>query len=129
MKKLVKLIFSLGIAFLTTCDKGKSELFPNEMSEMAFFMRKMTDKLKNVKSDLATRKKSVLELKDFKQYKLTDPNFEIPGFSPMADFLLQEAKKFNQNPNWTTYRNVVTSYKSCHEISCPGPLDLINKLY
>lgn len=98
------------------------------MSEMAFSMRTMSDKLKQAKKNIEIGVIPNLSLEDFKNSHFTDSSFKKKEFIPMADALLDAAKKFDELPSEVNYQIVVNTCRSCHEYMCPGPLEMINTL-
>ena len=102
--------------------------YPNEMSEMALFMRTMVDKLKQAKIDIELGITPNLSIEDFKNAHFTDSSFQKEGFNPMADALIIAANNFDELPSVVNYEIVVNTCRSCHEYMCPGPLEMINTL-
>jgi len=116
------------LSLFVSCEKNKSQSFPNEMSEMAISMREMVTQLEQARANLKAGKTAQLNFKSFHQYELTDESFNKPGLEGMSQFLLRQSKTFDTNPTPETYNNVINSCRSCHIYLCPGPLDLINTL-
>lgn len=123
------ILIAFSLVFLSSCEqKPKVSQFPNQQSEMALAMRDMVDKLKEAKSAIENGETPQLSIEDFKGKHFTDSSFEKPGFDPMADGLLVLAKDFDENPNVENYEKVVNSCKACHQMMCPGPLEMIKTL-
>ena len=128
MKNSPLLVAVLCLSLFVSCEKNKSQNFPNEMSEMANAMREMVTQLEQARSDLKAGKTAQLNFKSFHNYELTDESFNKPGLESMSQFLLTQSKTFDKNPTAESYNNVIISCQSCHIYLCPGPLELINTL-
>lgn len=123
------LIVTVLLFAVSSCkQKPKVSQFPNKQSEMAMAMRDMVDKLKAAKSAIEAGEIPQLSIEDFKGKHFTDSSFEKPGFDPMADGLLQLARDFDASPSVENYERVVNSCKACHQMMCPGPLEMIKTL-
>lgn len=123
------LVIVVLILIVYSCQQStKVQNYPNEMSEMAFSMRTMSDKLKQAKKNIEIGVIPNLSLEDFKNSHFTDSSFKKKEFIPMADALLDAAKKFDELPSEVNYQIVVNTCRSCHEYMCPGPLEMINTL-
>jgi hypothetical protein len=125
-----KNFFSLFcLLILLSCGNQTPKRFPNKRSEMAVAMRNMTDAMLKTKSSLTQSEITLLKFKSFKNKKFTDTSFESDWFANMSDVLLNNAKYFDNNPSIETFHTVVQTCQSCHENTCPGPLQQIQDLY
>ena len=108
-----------------------SERNPNGASELATLMRTFVDDWKDarvkleadagVSARLATHKK----LRCAWPTDATDRNVTFEGFA--VNYLAQ-VKAFDARPSHATYEGVLDGCKACHEVSCGGPLEVIEGL-
>lgn len=120
--------FLLGLLVTSCQQNSKPNQFPNEQSEMALAMRDMTAKLRLAKESIQNGDTSQLSIEDFRDYHFTDSSFHQNGFEPMAEHFLKLVEDFDQDPSFTHYEMVLNSCKSCHQLMCPGPLEMIKTL-
>ena len=135
MRKYQLLLFILNIfCFCSNQDEKKSSrviINPNYSSEMALLMRDMTYTLEKLKSKLESNEKidnNLLEFALIHKQNMTDSSFKKSHIEPMSRAFSYAVNEFNDNPNITNYNYIVNNCKSCHQLSCQGPLMKINKL-
>jgi hypothetical protein len=130
MRLIVFFSFIGWIALISlSCGKPKPKKFPNKRSEMAIAMREMSDALILTKKSILGNKSQPLKFKTFKNKKFTEESFNTTWFGSMADLLILNANKFDNNQTIESFNDVVAGCQSCHENTCPGPLDQIQQLY
>ena len=126
----------LSIFFLSCNNNSKSKssqviIDPNPTSEMAELMRKMTQELKQVKLKLESKNdidKNLFQFALIHEQHVTDSSFYKPHIKPMSLSFDYAIDNFNTDPTITNYNNIINNCKSCHQLSCQGPLMIINKL-
>jgi len=126
----------LSIFFLSCNNNSKSKssqviIDPNPTSEMAELMRKMTQELKQVKLKLESKNdidKNLFQFALIHEQHVTDSSFNKPHIKPMSLSFDYAIDNFNTDPTITNYNNIINNCKSCHQLSCQGPLMIINKL-
>ena len=135
MKKHLLLIFTIIIfCFCNNRSKNTSSkviIDPNTTSEMAQLMRDMTHTLENLKSKLESKEKidkNLLKFDLIHEQNVTDSSFNKPHINPMSNAFNYTINEFNKNPNISNYNAIINNCKSCHQLSCQGPLMKINKL-
>ena len=135
MKKHLLLIFTIIIfCFCNNRSKNISSkviIDPNTTSEMAQLMRDMTYTLENLKNKLESKEKidkNLLKFDLIHEQNVTDSSFNKPHIKPMSNAFNYSINEFNKNPNISNYNAIINNCKSCHQLSCQGPLMKINKL-
>ena len=88
-----------------------------EISELIFSF------LKKEKID-----KNLLKFDLIHEQNVTDSSFSKPHIKPMSNAFNYSINEFNKNPNISNYNAIINNCKSCHQLSCQGPLMKINKL-
>lgn len=129
-------LICLSIFFLSCKNNSKSKssqvvIDPNPTSEMAELMRKMTQELKQVKLKLESKNdidKNLFQFALIHEQHVTDNSFNKPHIKPMSLSFEYAIDNFNTDPTITNYNNIINNCKSCHQLSCQGPLMIINKL-
>ena len=99
---------------------------------MAQLMRDMSDELASVKEKLINEEKLDQNLLDFAlihEQEVTDPSFNKPHVKPMSEAYAYAVDAFNENPTKSNYSAIINNCLSCHQLSCPGPVVRIKKLY
>lgn len=129
MKKLFFMIL-IGICLIIEgCDNKQPLNFPNKRSEMAIAMHEMTVAMIQSKASLNTQKVIPLNFPSLRGKQFTDSSFATNWFDPMAEVLITNANIFDQQKTMESYQTVLANCQSCHELTCPGPMDQIRKLY
>ena len=111
--------------------KSKVIINPNPTSEMAQQMRDMTLDLEKIKSRLENNEllgKDLLNFKLIHKQKVTDISFNKIHIEPMSKSFAFSVDEFNKEPNIKNYSIIINNCISCHNLSCQGPLEKINKL-
>ena len=111
--------------------KSKVIIDPNPISEMAQQMRDMTLDLEKIKSRLENNEllgKNLLNFKLIHKQKVTDISFNKIHIEPMSKSFAFSVDEFNKEPNIKNYSIIINNCISCHNLSCQGPLEKINKL-
>ena len=129
-------LICLSIFFLSCNNNSKSKstqviIDPNPTSEMAELMRKMTQELKQVKLKLESNDnidKNLFQFALIHEQHVTDSSFNKAHIEPMSLSFDYAIDNFNTDPTTTNYNNIINNCKSCHQLSCQGPLMIINKL-
>ena len=80
------------------------------------------------KLSLGQRMKSELLADLIHEQNVTDSSFNKPHIKPMSNAFNYTINEFNKNPNISNYNAIINNCKSCHQLSCQGPLMKINKL-
>ena len=103
---------------------------PNGDSELALLMRKMTDALASKKLGLMKGEGTEIT-EDFTGIftaKATSPHMKNKSFEGFAKSLMYQLENYNAIKNIRAYNSIVQTCVACHQQSCPGPIDRINKL-
>lgn len=112
-----------------------SERNPNGASELATLMRSFVDdwRAARVALDVDGGVAPALAAKFPTHRKLrcawpTDAADRNPTFDGFAKNYLSAVKAFDAKPSRETYEGVLDGCKACHEVSCGGPLEVIEGL-
>ncbi|MCB9869113.1 MAG: hypothetical protein H6837_04595 [Planctomycetes bacterium] len=109
----------------------KSARNPNGASELAVLMRRFVDDLEEARRLLGAGKPTRALFATHRKMRCawpTDPSERTRAFDDRARAYLAQVQAFDAHPTKQTYNAVLSACKACHEVSCPGPLDLIGKL-
>lgn len=109
-----------------------SERNPNGASELATLMRTFVDDWRAARVTLE-RDAGTVSAKFPTHRKLrcswpTDPGDRNPTFDGFAKNYLAAVKAFDAQPGREKYEGVLDACKACHEVSCGGPLEVIEGL-
>lgn len=105
-----------------------SELNPNGASELATLMRTMVADWKDARVKLEADAGVTARLPTHRKIRCTWPTAAAdrnPTFDAFAVNYLLRVKAFDAKPSRETYEGVLDGCKACHEVSCGGPLELI----
>lgn len=110
-----------------------SERNPNGASELATLMRTFVDDWRATRGALEADDGSAVSAKYPVHRKircawptdLADRNVTFDGY---AKNYLTAVKAFDAQPKRETYEGVLDACKACHEVSCGGPLEVIEGL-
>lgn len=105
-----------------------SELNPNGASELATLMRAMVADWKDARLKLEADAGVSVRLPTHRKIRCTWPTAAAdrnPTFDGFAVNYLLKVKAFDAKPSRETYEGVLDGCKACHEVSCGGPLELI----
>ncbi len=109
-----------------------SSLNPNGQSELAFRMRAFVQDWADVKLALAAKapvtKKYLPSHRALRCSWPTDPADRTAEFDALAQAYLGAVDAFDRAPGDATYDAVLSGCAACHEVSCPGPLSVIEGL-
>lgn len=109
-----------------------SSINPNGHSELAFRMRGMVDDWAAVKRALAAKAPvSRAYLPSHRAIRCawpTDAADRTAEFDALAQGYLSAVEAFDKAPGDATYDAVLAGCTACHEVSCPGPLSIIEAL-
>lgn len=110
-----------------------SELNPNGASELATLMRTFVADLKDARVKLEADAGTTLaaRLPVHRKMRCAWPTAESdrnPAFDGLAMSYLHAVKRFDAKPSRETYEGLLDGCKACHEVSCGGPLELIEGL-
>jgi len=105
-----------------------SEINPNGASELATLMRTMVADWKDARVKLEADAGVAARLPVHRKIRCSWPtaaNDRNPAFDGLAVAYLAKVKAFDAKPSRETYEGVLDGCKACHEVSCGGPLELI----
>lgn len=109
-----------------------SELNPNGASELATLMRTFVADWKDARVKLeADAGVLAARLPVHRKMRCAWPTAaddRNPTFDGLAVHYLLKVKAFDAQPSRATYEGVLDGCKACHEVSCGGPLELIEGL-
>ena len=134
--KLLTFIY-LSLAFFACKNSSEkrhtSTLFPNEDSELAILMRKITQDTENIKLQIINGESpsSSINIKDI--YTDTPTDSEVRNndwFQPMANQYILRVQDLLNNPKdqKQQYNSIIESCINCHNQVCQGPIRRIQKL-
>lgn len=110
-----------------------SERNPNGASELATLMRTFVDNWRATRTALKADA-GVAGVPFFPVHRKircswpTDPGDRNPTFDGYAQGYVTAVKAFDAAPSVKTYEGVLDACKACHEVSCGGPLEVIEGL-
>ncbi len=107
-----------------------SELNPNGASELATLMRTFVADWRDARAKLEADAGTALAARwpVHRKMRCAWPTAEAdrsPAFDGLAVNYLLQVRRFDERPSRETYEAVLDGCKSCHEVSCGGPLELI----
>jgi len=105
-----------------------SERNPNGASELAALMRAFVDDWKDARLKLEADGGVSARLPTHRKLRCawpTDAADRNPTFDGFAVNYLTQVKAFDARPSRATYEGVLDGCKACHEVSCGGPLEVI----
>lgn len=105
-----------------------SEINPNGASELATLMRTFVADWKDARVKLEADAGVTARLPVHRKIRCSWPtaaNDRNPAFDGLAVSYLAKVKAFDAKPSRETYEGVLDGCKACHEVSCGGPLELI----
>ncbi len=108
-----------------------SERNPNGQSELATLMRTFVDDWKAARVALEADAGVTARLPTHRTLRCawpTDAADRNPVFDGFAVGYLEKVKAFDAKPLRETYEGVLDGCKACHEVSCGGPLEVIEGL-
>ncbi|MFO0595787.1 MAG: hypothetical protein U0228_10795 [Myxococcaceae bacterium] len=109
-----------------------SERNPNGASELATLMRRFVDDWRVAKTTLETDGGVVAPAfpvhRKIRCSWPTDPGDRNAQFDGLAQGYLAAVKKFDAAPSRETREGVLDGCKACHEVTCGGPLEVIEGL-
>lgn len=109
-----------------------SERNPNGASELATLMRRFVDDVTDAKALLKAGAAAVpARLPVHRKIRCawpTDAADRNQTFDALAVNYLSKVQAFDGKPSRETYEGVLDGCKACHEVSCGGPLELIEGL-
>ena len=105
-----------------------SEINPNGASELATLMRTFVADWKDARVKLEADAGVTARFPVHRKIRCSWPtaaNDRNPAFDGLAVGYLAKVKAFDAKPSKETYEGVLDGCKACHEVSCGGPLELI----
>ncbi|MDP3152211.1 MAG: hypothetical protein Q8N23_06040 [Archangium sp.] len=108
-----------------------SERNPNGASELAALMRTFVDDWRAARVALEADAGVNARLPIHRKIRCTWPTDAAdrnPVFDSFAVGYLEKVKAFDAKPSRETYEGVLDGCKACHEVSCGGPLEVIEGL-
>lgn len=110
-----------------------SDINPNGASELAVLMRTMVADWRAVKTSLegdggAGTAKHLPTHRKLRCAWPTDPKDRDATFDGLATSYLAAVKAFDAAPSKETYGAVIAGCAACHEVTCGGPLEVIEGL-
>ena len=108
-----------------------SERNPNGASELATLMRRFVADWTAARARLSEGKTAGPFWPAHRAMRCawpTDPADRTEAFDAMAVTYLQRVQAFDAAPSRETYAPVIDGCVACHEVTCGGPLELIDTL-
>ena len=108
-----------------------SHINPNGASELAVLMRTFVDDWKAARVKLGADAGVAALLPNQRKLRCSWPTAaddRNPTFDGFALSYLGRVKAFDARPTRETYEGVLDGCKACHEVSCGGPLEVIEGL-
>lgn len=107
-----------------------SELNPNGASELATLMRTFVADWKDARAKLEADPKAAFPARWPVHRKMrcawpTSLDDRTPTYDGLAVNYLAKVKAFDAKPSRETYEGVLDGCQACHEVTCGGPLELI----
>lgn len=106
-----------------------------KQSEMSALMLQMFEENAALKQKILNGEDISEFSKDYEKIHtavLTDPNDRTPQFNAFSDIYLSNQKiifETDQDSLKDKFNQTVNSCIACHQVSCPGPIPRIKKLY
>jgi hypothetical protein len=104
---------------------------PNGDSELAALMRHCVDDWKEARAALKTGQAIRPRFPVHRRMRCswpTDPADRNQAFDALAVGYLTRVQAFDARPSVKTYEGVLDGCKACHEVTCGGPLQVIESL-
>jgi hypothetical protein len=108
-----------------------SERNPNGASELATLMRTFVDDWREARSRLEADAGVSARFPTHRKLRCawpTDAADRNAAFDGFAVNYLKQVNAFDARPSRETYEGVLDGCKACHEVSCGGPLEVIEGL-
>lgn len=108
-----------------------SAINPNGASELATLMRAFVEDWKDARVKLGADAGVAARLPTHARLRCTWPTAaddRNPAFDGFAVNYLGKVKAFDARPSRETFEGVLDGCKACHEVSCGGPLEVIEGL-
>jgi hypothetical protein len=105
-----------------------SERNPNGASELATLMRTFVDDWREARAKLEADAGVSVRFPTHRKLRCawpTDAADRNATFDSFAVNYLEKVKAFDAKPSRETYEGVLDGCKACHEVSCGGPLEVI----
>lgn len=143
MKRTVTLILIGLFVCMMACNKetddseagtAADKINPNGSSELALLMRHMFDAAMYSKNQIikGNDAEMTVEYEKILTAKPTDSSMiDYPEFKPLAKSYISAMERLDtvsKDNAPQAHMAVVSTCKSCHTISCPGPMERIEKL-
>lgn len=117
---------ALCLACFVSCDNNKTIKDPNGVSEMAAAMRHMTETLESYHEEGGELPE--LDFADFEHMQSTDSTMKTATFRAMSHHFQITLQNYNSEKSPENYQTLIDDCVRCHTVSCPGPLDRIERL-
>jgi hypothetical protein len=108
-----------------------SEINPNGASELATLMRRFVADWKEARVKLEADAGVAARFPVHRRMRCswpTDLQDRNAAFDGMAVTYLERVKAFDAKPSRETYEGVLDGCQACHEVTCGGPLEVIEGL-
>ncbi|MGV3621630.1 MAG: hypothetical protein ACO1OB_12475 [Archangium sp.] len=108
-----------------------STINPNGASELATLMRAFVDDWKAARTVIEAGQTLAPKFPTHRKLRCewpTDARDRNEAFDGMAVGYLDAVKKFDAAPSRDTYEAVLDRCRACHEVTCGGPLEVIEGL-
>ena len=108
-----------------------SDINPNGASELATLMRTFVADWRNARVALEADAGVSARFPVHRKLRCSWPTAaddRTPAFDGLAQGYLAKVKAFDARPSRDTYEGVLDGCKACHEVSCGGPLEVIEGL-
>lgn len=108
-----------------------SDINPNGASELATLMRTFVADWKHARLQLEADAGVSAHFPVHRKLRCSWPTSaddRTPAFDGLAQGYLAKVKAFDARPSRDTYEGVLDGCKACHEVSCGGPLEVIDGL-
>lgn len=108
---------------------------PNGESELAHLMRQMNKQLGDIRNDLLVGKTygKRLDYTAIKTATPTDDNTKGDNFDAFSSAYLAAIDLFNKantlEEQSAAFNGIINNCLACHQVTCPGPISRINKLW
>ncbi len=109
-----------------------SAINPNGASELATLMRSFVADWKAARATLEAGGNVAPRFPSHSKLRCawpTDPGDRNATFDGFAVSYLSAVKRFDESPGQRSYEGVINACAACHEVSCGGPLEVINQLH
>lgn len=109
-----------------------SSINPNGASELATLMRRFVADWKAARQTLEAGGNVAPRFPSHAKLRCawpTDPADRNAQFDTLAVGYLDAVKRFDESPGQRSYEGVINACAACHEVTCGGPLEVINQLH